>query len=285
MIVLDTNVLVRYLVDDDAEQAQAARTLLEGLTSERPGFVCREVMVELVWVLQRAYGLSRDRIAAVLEALVAAEGLQIEAADVARAAFRYRRGGAGFSDLMIAAAAERSGASPLQQSGFHREIERNHVVPGDRRQRRRANGEGPAAPAMIDYDKFRRSLKELKEQYTNYRNPVASRSDLDQEGIAESVIQRFETCYDCLWKVRKRYLIEALGIADPPNSPKPIFRLAHENHLFSASMERWLLYADKRNATAHAYDGEKVKARLEVMPDFIDDAIGLYQTMSGETWQ
>ena len=110
MIALDTNVLVRYLVDDDAEQAQAARTLLEGLTSERPGFVCREVMVGLVWVLQRAYGLSRDRIAAVLEALVAAEGLEIEAADdVARAAFRYRRGGAGFSDLMIAAAAERSG--------------------------------------------------------------------------------------------------------------------------------------------------------------------------------
>ena len=38
MIALDTNILVRYLVDDDAEQARAARTLLEGLTSERPGF-------------------------------------------------------------------------------------------------------------------------------------------------------------------------------------------------------------------------------------------------------
>ena len=114
MIALDTNVLVRYLADDDAEQARAARTLLEGLTSERPGFVCREVMVEFVWVLQKTYGLSRARIAAVLEALVATEGIEIEAADdVARAAFRYRRGGAGFSDLMIAAAAERSGASPL----------------------------------------------------------------------------------------------------------------------------------------------------------------------------
>ena len=61
-----------------------------------------------------ACGLSRVRIAAVLEELVATEGLEIEAADdVARAACRYRRGGAGFSDLMIAAAAERSGASPL----------------------------------------------------------------------------------------------------------------------------------------------------------------------------
>ena len=138
---------------------------------------------------------------------------------------------------------------------------------------------------MIDYDKFRRSLKDLKEQYTNYRNPVASRSDLDQEGIAESVIQRFETCYDCLWKVLKRYLIEALGVAGPPNSPRPIFKLAHESHLFSAPLEQWFLYADKRNATAHDYDCEKAKASLDVMADFIDDAIGLYQTMSGETWE
>ena len=46
MTALDTNVLVRYLVDDDAEQAQAARTLLEGLASERPGFVCRKVTVD-----------------------------------------------------------------------------------------------------------------------------------------------------------------------------------------------------------------------------------------------
>ena len=114
MIALDTNVLVRYLVDDDAEQAEAARALLAELTTERPGFICREVTVELVWVLQRAYGFSRDRIATVLEKLVATEELEVESVDdVARAALRYRRGDAGFSDLMIVAAAERSGACPL----------------------------------------------------------------------------------------------------------------------------------------------------------------------------
>ena len=147
------------------------------------------------------------------------------------------------------------------------------------------NGEGPATSVAIDYGKFRLSLKRLEEQYMNYRNPDAARAALDQEAVAESVIQRFETCYDCLWKVLKRYLIEVLGVADPPNSPKPIFRLAHQNHLFSAPMEQWLLYADKRNATAHDYDGEKAKASLDIMADFIDDAIGLYQTMSGETWE
>ena len=114
MIALDTNVLARYLVRDDATQAETARALLESLTADRPGYVCREVTVELVWVLERAYGYSRQQIAMVLEQLVATEGLAIEAADdVARAAIRYRAGGAGFSDLMILAAAERTGAHPL----------------------------------------------------------------------------------------------------------------------------------------------------------------------------
>lgn len=114
MIVLDTNVLVRYLVRDDVQQTDAARALLEPLTAERPGYVCREVTIEFVWVLERAYGFPRDRIATILEELVATEGLVVEEADdVARAAFRYRAGGAGFSDLMILAAAERSGAQPL----------------------------------------------------------------------------------------------------------------------------------------------------------------------------
>ena len=72
------------------------------------------MIVELVWVLRRAYGFSRDRIATVLENLVSTEGLEVEAADdVARAAVNYRRGGAGFSDLMIVAAAQRVGAGTL----------------------------------------------------------------------------------------------------------------------------------------------------------------------------
>ena len=114
MIALDTNVLVRYLVRDDEQQAESASALLESLTTERPGYVCREVVVELVRVLERAYGVSRERIATILQQLVATRDLVVEASDdVARAAFRYRTGGPGFSDLMILAAADRSGARPL----------------------------------------------------------------------------------------------------------------------------------------------------------------------------
>ena len=138
---------------------------------------------------------------------------------------------------------------------------------------------------MIDYDKFRLSLKRLEEQYENHRNFGPALPDITREGIAESVIQRFETCYDCLWKVLKRYLIEELGVADPPNSPRPVFRLAHENRLLSSPLEQWLQYASARTDTSHDYDGEKAKACLVLVPDFLDDAIGLYQTMTGEAWQ
>ena len=81
---------------------------------------------------------------------------------------------------------------------------------------------------MIDHSKFRSSLKRLEEQHANYRQGNPALSDLDREAVAESVIQRFETCYDCLWKVLKRHLTTVLGVPDAPNSPNPIFRLAHE---------------------------------------------------------
>ena len=135
---------------------------------------------------------------------------------------------------------------------------------------------------MIDYEKFQMSLKRLEEQHENYRTLDPSLPHLTKEGIAESVVRRFKACYDCLWKVLKRYLIEGLGIADLPNSPKGVFRLAFENGMFAAPLEDWLNYADKRVGTTHDYSGEKAEACLEITSDFIDDAIGLYQTMSGE---
>ena len=138
---------------------------------------------------------------------------------------------------------------------------------------------------MIEYSRFRSSLKRLEEQHRNYQRGNPLLSELDREGIAESVIQRFETCYDCLWRVLKRYLVEELGIADPPNSPKPVFRLAYENGLFAAPVAQWLQHADARIGTAHDYDGLKAQACLAVVPVFIDDAIRLYQLMSSELWK
>jgi len=140
---------------------------------------------------------------------------------------------------------------------------------------------------MIDYSKFKKSLKHLELQFENYVNSGSRKnlSELDKEALAESVIQRFETCYDCLWKILKRYLIEELGLPETPNSPKPIFRISFENKLFSSTLEQWLRYADARTDTSHDYSGEKAEECLALMADFIDDAVGLYQTMTGETWE
>ncbi len=140
---------------------------------------------------------------------------------------------------------------------------------------------------MIDYEKLQKSLKHLELQFENYQRAQdrPELTELDREAIAESVIQRFETCYDTLWKDLKRYLIEGLGLADVPNSPKPIIKLAGENDLLASRVEQWLKYADARTSSAHDYSGEKAAATRTIVADFMDDAIGLYQTLTGTTWE
>lgn len=110
MIGLDTNVLVRFLMQDDPAQAAEARALMAGLTEAAPGYLCREVLVELVWVLERAYDLPRSANAQALDGLLEARELVVEAADRAAVAIdRYRLGGAGFADQMIALAGQAAG--------------------------------------------------------------------------------------------------------------------------------------------------------------------------------
>ena len=138
---------------------------------------------------------------------------------------------------------------------------------------------------MIDYEKFSKALKHLELQYVNYQNLDPDLSELLKEAVSESVIQRFETCYDCMWKVLKRYLVEELGIPDVPNSPKPILRIANENRLLVSPIDQWLEYAEARVDTSHDYSGEKAETALALIGFFIDDSIGLYQIMSGETWE
>ena len=114
MIALDTNILVRFLIRDDEGQARAAAALLQELRVEEPGFISREVAIELVWVLKNQYGFKRERLAIVFNDLLHSEALEVEAAgDVARATREFRRGGADIADRLIAAAARRAGAVPL----------------------------------------------------------------------------------------------------------------------------------------------------------------------------
>ncbi len=114
MIAVDTNVIVRSLMDDDVEQSAAAKRLLDGLTTHNPGFVCREVLIELVWVLERVYKLPRATIGAAILELIASGDLIVEnERAMTHAAYRYMQSGIDFADLMILAAADEHGATPL----------------------------------------------------------------------------------------------------------------------------------------------------------------------------
>lgn len=109
MIALDTNVLVRFLTQDDDAQFQLAAGLIEGCTRDVPGYVCREVMIELVWVFERAYKYSREEIAEALLSIVTASQLSVEnAQDIASVVNLYRKEGYDFADLMIRQAAQRT---------------------------------------------------------------------------------------------------------------------------------------------------------------------------------
>jgi len=138
---------------------------------------------------------------------------------------------------------------------------------------------------MVKFDELRRSLKALEGQHRNRQELGSSPPELVQEALAESVIRRFEVCYDCLWKVLRLYLIHELGLVKVRNSPKATIRTANEQELLASPAELWIGYADARIATSHDYDVDKAKDCLKVIPCFIDDVIDLYQRMTGTTWE
>ena len=77
----------------------------------------------------------------------------------------------------------------------------------------------------IDYSNFKTSLENLETQNEHLLHLSPDYPSFVHEAMAESVIRRFEICYDTLWKVLRRHLIEELGIAESPTAPGPYFAL------------------------------------------------------------
>ena len=103
MIALDTNVLVRLVLQDDETQARAAERLVVRARREQTHlFVADVVWCELVWVLTRRAGLSRDDIAAALDQLLRTELIVVAAAAVIeRSLAAYRKGKGDFADYLV----------------------------------------------------------------------------------------------------------------------------------------------------------------------------------------
>ena len=104
MIGLDTNVLARYIVQDDPAQAEAAARLIEGRCAARsPGYVSVPVLVELVWALAGAYRYDRRIVASVIRQLLRTIEFMVEDRDIVWSALReFESGGADFADCLIA---------------------------------------------------------------------------------------------------------------------------------------------------------------------------------------
>ena len=110
MRALDTNVLIRLIVRDDADQVTRAEAFVA------PGaWVPLLVLAEAIWVLQSVYELDRQRLAAVVGMLLDHDRLTLQDEDLVRrahAAFRSEPA-VGFSDCLIVEAARKAGHRPL----------------------------------------------------------------------------------------------------------------------------------------------------------------------------
>ncbi|TFF04074.1 PIN domain-containing protein [Pseudomonas sp. BCA14] len=110
MIGLDTNVLVRYVTQDDPVQSPKACELIESLTTLSPGFVSLVSVVELVWVLQSCYQCAKSELVTVLETLLRTRELIIEQAEIVwQALRRFTASKADFADCLIERCAHSAG--------------------------------------------------------------------------------------------------------------------------------------------------------------------------------
>jgi predicted nucleic-acid-binding protein len=104
VIGLDTNVIVRYLTQDDPKQSAIVTRLMEKtLSSDDPGFISLVVLAEVIWVLVSLYSVDRTGVAEVVGGLLTTEQLRVDSAELVwRAKRRYEASKVDFSEALIA---------------------------------------------------------------------------------------------------------------------------------------------------------------------------------------
>lgn len=112
MIGLDTNVILRYLAQDDAVQSPVATRIIHALTPAQPGFLSTVCIIEVVWVMQSAYKAPKQRIIQILDLLLRTPELHIEDAAAMTSALRiFQKSRADFADCLIACIAKDAGCA------------------------------------------------------------------------------------------------------------------------------------------------------------------------------
>ena len=113
MIGLDTNVVVRYLAQDEPRQAAVAARLMEDtLSADNPGFISIVTLCEIAWVLADCYAADRARVQAVVEALLGTRQIIVESPELVWKALRaWQASAADLSDALIGEVAAAWGAA------------------------------------------------------------------------------------------------------------------------------------------------------------------------------
>jgi len=102
VFAVDTNVVVRYLTGDDAEQFAKVNALIGG----QDVYVCTTVLLETEWVLRRAYRFSRERVVAALAAFAGLPRVTLQDPALAAKALDWTRYGMDFADALHLAEAQ-----------------------------------------------------------------------------------------------------------------------------------------------------------------------------------
>jgi len=147
---------------------------------------------------------------------------------------------------------------------------------------------GKSLVLAVNYSPLKNTLRNLTERYEHWVNLLADFPDPPnylREALDESVMRRFRLCHDVLWKTVRLYLREELGLAAVPYEQRPLLRVSYKNGLTPAGFEQWDCYAQTRNRTTQEHSDELAAEVLTVVRQFIPDAIRLYETMTGESWQ
>jgi predicted nucleic-acid-binding protein len=115
MPALDTNILVRYVVADDAAQFAAARRLISRcVAAGETLFIPVTVVLELEWVLRASFGLAKDEVMSTLSNLFSAVELSFQEERALEVALQlFREGAADFADCLHIALAAQAGEQPL----------------------------------------------------------------------------------------------------------------------------------------------------------------------------
>ncbi|MCP3931814.1 MAG: type II toxin-antitoxin system VapC family toxin, partial [Bacteroidetes bacterium] len=103
MIGIDTNVIVRYIVQDDPKQAKASTKLIEqSCSTDNPGYINHIVLCELVWVLRRNYKLTKTSICQVIEQIMRTDRIVIEDIQLVwKALVTFKETKADFADCLL----------------------------------------------------------------------------------------------------------------------------------------------------------------------------------------